>query len=116
MTETAIAISPEGLRQILARNIADAMHRMPGLDTQLGLAAKAKIGQSHLSRILRGESAATIDRVAKIAKALGMQPWELLVDTELTRRAALERMIVGATAPNERVAKALGKPVNRKRK
>jgi transcriptional regulator with XRE-family HTH domain len=97
-------------RQTLARNVADRMHRDPNLDTQKKLAARAKVAQPHISRILRGTSAATIDVIAGIARAFGCQPWELLVDTELTRQAALQRMIVGSPAPDSRVAAALGTP------
>ena len=101
-------------RQTLARNVADRMHRDPNLDTQEKLAARAKVAQPHISRILRGRSAATIDVLAGLARAFGCQPWELLVDTELTRQAALQRMIVGSPAPDSRVAAALGPPPKRK--
>jgi transcriptional regulator with XRE-family HTH domain len=81
-------------RQILARNIASRMDRDHNLDTQPKLSAKSHVAQPHISRILRGTSGATIDAIAKIARAFNCQPWELLVDSEQTRRAALERMLV----------------------
>src|SRR5688572_1278536 len=96
------------IRQTLARNLADAMYRNPDLDTQAKLSKKSKVAQPHISRILRCTSGATIDALANLARALGMQPWELLVDTQLTRRAALEKMILGETVPDDRVAQALG--------
>jgi transcriptional regulator with XRE-family HTH domain len=93
------------MRQVLARNVADRMHRDPNLDTQKKLGAKAKIAQPHISRILRGTSAATIDAVAALAAAFSCQPWELLADTELTRRAAIEKMI-GSPVPEAQPAKS----------
>lgn len=101
-------------RQTLARNIRDRMGRMPDLDTQDKLSAKSGVAQPHISRILRCTSGASIDRIAKLARALGCQPWELLVDTELTRQAALERMIMGNPASDAKVAAALGTPPRRK--
>jgi plasmid maintenance system antidote protein VapI len=88
------------LRQILARNLQAAMETSPGVDTQMTLAKRAGIGQSHISRILRGESAATIDVIAALAEALNIQPWELLANDEATRQAALEKMLGGS--PHER--------------
>lgn len=96
------------VRQTLARNVADRMYRSPDLDTQKKLSLRSGVAQPHISRILRGASGATIDRVARLARAFRCQPWELLVDTELTRQAALKAMIVGPAAPDERVAAALG--------
>lgn len=83
------------LRQILARNLQMAMERTPGADTQQALAKRAGVGQSHVSRILRGESAATIDVIAAMCEALNIQPWELLSDEESTRQAAMEKMLGG---------------------
>lgn len=43
--------------------------------------------------ISRGEHSPTIDKVAKLAQALDMQPWELLTDDEAAREAAWKRML-----------------------
>jgi transcriptional regulator with XRE-family HTH domain len=83
------------LRQILAKNLERAMEAAPGADRQLTLAKRAGVGQSHISRILRQESAATIDVIAALAEALNIQPWELLADSDSTRQAALEKMLGG---------------------
>jgi transcriptional regulator with XRE-family HTH domain len=96
------------LREILARNLKNQME-VRGL-TQKELEAKSGVAQSHISRILRRDAGATIDRVAEIAGALGCQPWELLANTEATRRAALERMITGPAVSDERVEDALPLP------
>lgn len=85
------------LRQILAKNLQGAMEATPGVDTQITLAKRAGVGQSHVSRILRQESAATIDVIAALAEALNIQPWELLSDSEATRQAAMEKMLGGRT-------------------
>lgn len=68
-----------------------------GLDTQPVLAKKAGVGQSHVSRILNMRQSVGLDVVAAVAGAFGCQPWELLVDSELTRREAIERMLSSRT-------------------
>lgn len=110
--DNALMVEKE-LRQTLARNVADRMHRDANLDTQQKLSGRSKIAQPHISRILRGTSAPTIDALARLARAFGCQPWELLVDTELTRQAALRQMILGTPAADSRVAAAIGPPPGR---
>lgn len=95
------------LRQILAHNLKTAMAHTPGAETQLALAKKAGIAQSHLSKLLRLEAAATTDLIAALARAPGREPWELLADSEATRQAALQRMILGNRAPDARVNELL---------
>ena len=77
-------------------------------DTQAGVAKRAGVAQSHVSRLLRCEAAATTDLIAALSRALDVQPWELLADAEATRQAALEKMILGlpraADAPPKEVA------------
>lgn len=87
------------LRQTLADNIEAAIERSLVLDSANALAKKAGISQSHLSKVLRCEAAATTDLIASIAEALDCQPWELLANTEATRKAALERMLGGPVRP-----------------
>src|SRR5688572_19364903 len=104
------AVGELQLRQILARNVADRMHRDHNLDTQAKLSAKSRVAQPHISRLLRCTTGITIDALAQLARAFGCQPWELLVDSHLTRRAALERMILGDPAPDSRVEAAFSTP------
>lgn len=72
------------------------MDRIPALDTQPKLAAKAGIGQSTVSRLLLQEQGATVDMLDAFAAAFGIQTWELLADSDSTREAAYQRMILGA--------------------
>lgn len=65
--------------------------------TQTELAKRSGIAQTHISRLLRCTSAATLETVATLATALGMQPWELIVNDEATRASVLHR-ILGADA------------------
>lgn len=69
------------VRKILADNVAKLMASRPDLDSQQKLRRKAggKLGQATISRILRCESAATIDNIQAIAEAFGMDAWQLLV-------------------------------------
>lgn len=95
------------LRQILARNLRQAMEDSIGLDTQLALARRAGIAQSHLSEVLRAEASPTTDMLNVLARALGLEPWELLANDEATRQAALQKMILGPRASDARVAENL---------
>lgn len=92
-----------------------------GIDSGNQLAGKAKIAQSHIGRMRREESAATVDMLDALAAALGVQPWELLADEEATRRAAMERMLLGPRVPDDKAADHLPpapehKPPVRKRR
>lgn len=87
------------LRQTLAANITAELERSRILDSANSLAKRAGISQSHLSKVLRCDAALTTDKLAAIADALGCQPWELLANTEATRKAALERMLGGPVRP-----------------
>ena len=102
---TRIGISPNipfvdnsELRAVLAQNLRRLMEATPGLETQEAVAKRAVIAQSHVSKILRGQANATLDLVAAIARAFGIQPMELLASSEATRKAALERMLFGSAA------------------
>lgn len=92
------------IRQVLAANIERFNQSS---DNQLSI--KAGISKSHLSEIMRGLSVPTIDVVAKLADALGRMPWELLADSEETRRRALERLLYNpnVAAPDSEVEKHL---------
>lgn len=101
------------IRQILARNLREAMNNSQTLDTQLALAGRAGISQSHLSEILRGITSVTVDLVNDLAYALGMEPWELLADSEETRQAALAKLMWGEkSAPPKEAARRRGKKSN----
>ena len=95
------------LRAALAKNLTDRMGASAGLQTQAALSERAGIAQSHISRIVRKESAATLDMLEALAHALGCEAWELLADSEHTRREAIERMIRGPRVPDDVAAKHL---------
>jgi ribosome-binding protein aMBF1 (putative translation factor) len=84
-------VDPRQLREVLARNVQREMDKkgwkQPDLETS------SKVGQSTISRIKLRQGAATLDAIAKIAGALGVQPWELLVDDDTTREAAYKRIL-----------------------
>ena len=87
------------IRQILATNVAALMESSLDLKSQLALERRSGVGQSTISRLLSCESGVSIDVVADIARAFHVQPWELLTDTEATREAALQRMLLGPRNP-----------------
>lgn len=93
------------LRQIVGENVRAAIERSESVRSVNALAIKAGVAQASLSEALRGLSAMTTDTIAEIAACLDCQPWELLANTESTRKAALERMLGGPVkpVPNKRV-------------
>lgn len=86
------------------------MERSPDLKNNLALGKRAKVAHSHIGRILRQESGATVDMLDAIAGAFNKQAWELLTDSETTRAAAMAQMLWGNSASNEDVAKHLPLP------
>jgi transcriptional regulator with XRE-family HTH domain len=89
------------IRQILTRNLRDAMKKA-GWD-QKKLAAAAGISESHVSEVMREISVPTIELVARFANALKLQAWELLADSVATRQAAMARLLWGQGVTNEKV-------------
>lgn len=61
------------------------MAARPDLDTQVKLARRAGLSQSTVARILSGDSSATADSLAQLARAFGTSPASLLTEdpTEL---------------------------------
>ncbi len=96
------------VRQTLAANIQTRIDGHKTITSQNDLAKRSGVAQSYLSRVMRKESAITVDRLAKIAKAFGCETWELLVDSEKIRRMAIERVLSGPAVPDDRVEQALG--------
>jgi transcriptional regulator with XRE-family HTH domain len=71
---------------------------------QSDLARKSGVSNAHLSEVMHGQSSITIDLVADIAEALGVEPWELLLESEFAKRIALAKMVWSDTkGTNERV-------------
>lgn len=58
------------------------MDRSADLQSQPRVAARSGIGQSHIGRILRSESAATVDVIEALARAFQVSPGDLLVPPE----------------------------------
>src|SRR4051812_29485243 len=70
--------------QILAANLDQIIGRGKTFESNNELAAKAKVAQSHIGRMRRQESAATVDMLDALADAIGVEPWVLLTDSEVT--------------------------------
>lgn len=67
-------------RLILRDNLKACMTLKDYPNTQLALEEKSKVGQNTISRILSDEGQnATIENIAKLAKAYDLAPWQLLV-------------------------------------
>jgi transcriptional regulator with XRE-family HTH domain len=66
------------LRDVLARNMR-RLRAVRGL-SQEDLAYESDINRTYLSSVERSERNVSIDNIARIAKALGIEPWKLLKD------------------------------------
>lgn len=88
-----LGVTNEELRRVLARNVQARIDADPALQVQENLEKRSGLGQATISRVLNVGGAATLDTVAALARGIGCQPWELLVDDDATRAEALRRMI-----------------------
>lgn len=64
------------LRDVLAKNMRK-LRAAQGL-SQEALAFDSGLNRTYLSSVERSERNVSIDNIARIAKALGVEPWELL--------------------------------------
>lgn len=64
--------------EVLAENVKSLLDTHRTINTQAKLAQKSGIGQSSISRILRGDTKATTETVEEIAKAFGVTTAQLL--------------------------------------
>lgn len=79
------------IRQIFASNLRARMAER-GYN-QTNMATWSGVSQAHISEILRGVSKISLDLVAELAYGLRCEPWELLVDSEATRKNILSKML-----------------------
>jgi DNA-binding Xre family transcriptional regulator len=81
------------LRAILAKNVRKRMEQDPSIRRQEMLEEKSGLGQSTVSRVLNCGGAATLDTLQALARAVGCQPWELLVDDDQVREDIVNRFL-----------------------
>lgn len=67
------------LRSLVGANISRLMQSRPKLNSNPKLGARSGIGVATISRVINGETAATLDTLAKLAAAFDLAPWQLLV-------------------------------------
>ena len=72
----ASRFTPEG---ILADNLNALLKTRDGPNSEIGLAKKSGVGQATIGRIRKRQGAAKIDTVSKLAKAYGLEGWQLMV-------------------------------------
>lgn len=87
------------LRMLVADSVRKAMDTRPDVDTQQKLAKRAGVAQSHISRLLRGENV-TLDVLEKVAHALRLEPFELVLNNDQAKLSLLGR-IFGRDAPSD---------------
>lgn len=66
-------------RAVLAKNLAALRKAHPDLSGQRKLAKKAGIGEGSVWRAAKGGVGVSIDTLRALARAFGLQPWQLLV-------------------------------------
>lgn len=82
------------LREVFKANLARLMQSSPDLNSGPKLEARSGVGKSSIARWLEDppSSAPTLDSIASIAGAFGVQPWELLVDERTSAQALVDRL------------------------
>lgn len=66
-------------RHILASNLKRLMQQHPALGTLPKLTEASGVSNGTLDRIRRAVVATRVDELQPLAKAFGMEPWQLLV-------------------------------------
>jgi transcriptional regulator with XRE-family HTH domain len=89
--------------KIVTENLKRWMAASENLKTQEALARTAKVGQSHISRILRGEANPTVTILESIARAFKRKPIDLLSDSgkEYPAAPSVESPAVQEPPPDE---------------
>jgi transcriptional regulator with XRE-family HTH domain len=90
-------VADEALRGIVGDNLKRLMKARASLDSNPKLSERSGIGIATISRIINGESAATLDTLGMLAKAFGLTPWQLLVPNLDTTNP----QILQSTSPEE---------------
>lgn len=91
-----VRLSPMPINQLkhdLAKNLSILMERSADLRSQNALAKRSKVAQTTIGNYLNPDSyagAPSLDKIAKLAVALGVEPWQLihpgLGDQEISRK------------------------------
>lgn len=68
----------ETAEKVLSDNLRWLMGQSSDLNSQAKLAAKAKIDQRTVGRILNSEHMPTLDKISALATAYAVEPWQLL--------------------------------------
>lgn len=74
--------------EIVTENLKRWMDASENLKTQAALARAARVGQSYVSRILRGEANPTVSLLESIARAFRRKPVDLLIAPSAENLAA----------------------------
>jgi hypothetical protein len=69
-------------RQILAANLRALMAKHPDLDTLPKITARSGVSNGTLDRIRRAVVATRVDELQPLARAFGLEPWQLLVPAD----------------------------------
>lgn len=72
------------MKMALATNLATLMALSPDLKTQTALAKRSKVSQTAISNYMRPKEyrgAPQLAHVAKLARAFGLEPWQLIHPT-----------------------------------
>lgn len=76
--------------KILSVNIFRLMNENPMLSSETKLAHAASVSQSTVHRILNMESSASISNISSIARAFGVSPFELIMDSKDPRALIID--------------------------
>jgi transcriptional regulator with XRE-family HTH domain len=66
-------------RAVLARNLRNLMATKAGPRSQTALRKKSGVAQATIGRILKQETEAGVETVDRLAKAFGLEGWQMMV-------------------------------------
>jgi transcriptional regulator with XRE-family HTH domain len=77
--QTKLPVASSVSTRLFKDNLKKLMQTDRELNSQPKVAAESKVGQTSIGRILRGEQSPTLDVVDKLARAFGLEAWQMLV-------------------------------------
>lgn len=95
-------------KTVLSDNLKRNMDRKPGKLSQAEIGRRGGLPQRTVGRIKNGEVEATLGNLQALAKAFGLQPWQLLVpDLDVSNPPMLRAMSEHERALYDRLHAAL---------
>ena len=89
----------ESLKDLFRRRLAEEMETAQISGNALAAKTRGAVGQTTISRILRGSQDPTIPKVEALAEAMGLPAWYLLTDADTVETRVIRTPVTSNVAP-----------------